>query len=113
MQIACFNKHTYIMSQNRRRNNDIFISIYTQAYNFTTSLRNKDIIIKISENVESASLGEIPGNINVGNKDINDDTIVQYNQTDDIIGHFNLEQSSTTLRCPTSKRTTRIFLIYS
>ena len=46
-------KHTYIMSQNRRRNNDIFISIYTQAYNFTTSLRNKETNIKISENVES------------------------------------------------------------
>ena len=41
------------MSQNRRRNNDIVISIYTQAYNFTTSLRNKEINIKISENVES------------------------------------------------------------
>ena len=41
------------MSQNRRRNNDIVISIYTQAYNFTTSLRNKEINIKISEKVES------------------------------------------------------------
>ena len=44
------------MSQNRRRNNDIVISIYTQAYNFTTSLRNKEINIKISENVESVHI---------------------------------------------------------